>query len=86
METGIELIAKERQEQIEKHGFTAEHDKQYIHGELTDAAHFALTLQGWPRTWSEKHKNIIKMKPYKERCVIAAALLVAEIDRLNAIK
>ncbi len=30
MKTGIELIAEERQEQIEKHGYDADHDNQHI--------------------------------------------------------
>lgn len=36
--TGIELIAEERQRQIEKEGWTSEHDSQFVCGELTDAA------------------------------------------------
>lgn len=36
--TGIELIAKERQEQIEKHGWNAKHDDKHNTGELADAA------------------------------------------------
>lgn len=36
--TGVELIADERQRQIEKEGWTAEHDAEHICGELTDAA------------------------------------------------
>lgn len=36
--TGIELIAKERQEQIEKHGFDKNHDENHCDGELIDAA------------------------------------------------
>ncbi|MCR5658932.1 MAG: hypothetical protein K6G25_06360 [Bacteroidales bacterium] len=38
MKTGVELIAEERQRQIEKEGWTAEHDAEHICGELTDAA------------------------------------------------
>lgn len=36
MKTGIELIAQERQEQIEKHGRTIEKDVEYNHGKYTD--------------------------------------------------
>jgi len=36
--TGIELIAEERQEQIEKHGFNAEHDAKHNTGDLADMA------------------------------------------------
>ena len=39
MKTGIELIAQERAEQIEKHGRTIELDvKQNNHHQLSDAA------------------------------------------------
>lgn len=38
MKTGIELIAEERQRQIEAEGYSAEHDAQYEDGELADAA------------------------------------------------
>jgi len=35
---GIELIAQERQRQIEKEGWTPEHDDQHVNGELAIAA------------------------------------------------
>lgn len=38
MKTGIELIAEERQRQIEKEGWTKEHDAVQSRGELLDAA------------------------------------------------
>lgn len=38
MPSGIELIAAERQRQIEKEGWTAEHDEQHAYGELAMAA------------------------------------------------
>ena len=34
MKTGIELISKERQRQIEEEGWTPEHDSQHTEGEL----------------------------------------------------
>ena len=34
MNTGIELISKERQRQIEEEGWTPEHDNQHTEGEL----------------------------------------------------
>jgi hypothetical protein len=36
--TGVELISDERQRQIEKEGWTAEHDAEHTYGELADAA------------------------------------------------
>ena len=38
MKTGIELIADERKRQIEKEGWTGEHDAEHVHGELAQAA------------------------------------------------
>ena len=38
MKTGAELIAEERKRQIEKEGWTAEHDAKHVCSELTDAA------------------------------------------------
>ena len=36
--TGIKLIARERKRQIEKEGWTAEHDDEHKQGQLVDAA------------------------------------------------
>ena len=51
MKTGIELIAQEREEQIEKHGWN--NDKVYTKEELKQAAIFCLTLKesNYPKTW-----------------------------------
>lgn len=38
MKTGIDLIRSERQRQIEKEGYSIEHDKQYLNNELFMAA------------------------------------------------
>lgn len=38
MKTGIELITEERQEQIKKHNWSADHDDKHNTGELADAA------------------------------------------------
>ncbi len=94
--SGIELIAKERDEQIIKHGYTP----------LKDAAHNAneqLSLAaGWlcyneqgcadmdeviedncPDGWSQELWAKMCSKPYRERLIIAGALIAAEIDRIN---
>lgn len=79
--TGVELIARERQEQIEKHGWTAEHDDAHGSGELAEAASVILrsSWDSWPfeAHWADK----IASKPYVERLTIAGALIAAEIDR-----
>lgn len=86
MKTGIELIADERKEQIEKHNFSNERDAQYVDGELVDAAMQYLggdIISCWPENWNEKYykpgDRITELKR-------AGALIAAEIDRLKGIK
>lgn len=94
MKTGIELIAEERQRQIEKFG--AAHDDIHKYGELAKQAAVLAVLHtdtyvvdpdgafgsgDDPWQLEEKHQNDTIM------ClVIAGALIAAEIDRLNALK
>lgn len=97
MKTGIELIAKEREEQLTKHGRSVESD---VHGnefsQLTEAASFLLHVSArmkdaeitafCPEGWSVEAWRKMCAKPYLERCIIAGALMAAEIDRLNYIE
>lgn len=85
MKTGIELIAQERAEQIKKHGWTKEHDANHASGELTCVAcGLAYNVPHMiPDNW-EPFKQKMLAKKYKERLIIAGALLAAEIDRLQA--
>lgn len=95
MKTGIELIAQERQEQIEKHGRSVESDVEInANCELISAAcallHTDSELSPMDLIKEMKLKNwdsgiLDKMdsKPYKERLIIAGALIAAEIDRLQ---
>lgn len=97
MKKGIELIAEERREQLEKHGRTIERDvKENNHYQLSEAAgllaapdpeaDFAVTFQECcPIDWDESLWVKMMSKPYEERLIIAGALIAAEIDRLNAI-
>ena len=76
--TGIELIAQERQRQIEEEGWTAKHDDSHITRELAFAA-AAYILEDdtyWP--WSEGFKEY----DYKTNLIRAGALIAAELDRL----
>lgn len=95
MKTGIELIAQERQEQIDKHGRTIERDvRENSMGELSDAASI-LCLYDWgcngdldmvermPEHWNRKICLKMLNKTYRERLIIAGALIAAELDRLN---
>lgn len=95
MKSGIELISLERQEQIEKHGYTVEKDlKRYFNGDLTKIAIIlmrpvitsAITQRGRPFGWPRYLWYKILNKPYKERLIIAAALIAAELDMINALE
>ena len=88
METGIKLIALEREEQIEKHGRTVRDDVKFNNkGQLKDAAFrllFSLCRHlDPPEGWNVKVWNKMKRKTVKEKLIIAGALIAAEIDRLN---
>lgn len=92
--TGIELIAEERKRQIEKEGWTAEHDAQHNHHELARAAacyatpgyirKLHITDNGTPFGWPFS-KDCWKPSPLdrKRELVKAGALIAAEIDRLQ---
>lgn len=85
METGAELIAKERSEQIHKHLRTVEKDyAENCNGELLDGAVALLNneIDMFPDNWSHEICEHMVKKDYKERLIIAGALLAAEIDRL----
>lgn len=94
MKTAIELITQERKEQIEKHGFTIQHDTDVYDEEVTGnyaepsdlvkAAFACISADAdqFPHSWEDSpFVDKIRLKNYKERLVIAAALLAAEIDR-----
>ena len=86
--TGIEMIAKERQEQIEKHGRTIEKDvRENSDYQLSIGALKLLdpTDQLPPNGWDINIYNKMRHKPYKDRLIIAGALIAAEIDRLEMI-
>lgn len=95
MKTGIELIAIERKEQIEKHGYTILEDKEYntsFEYPLTKVAS-ALSIDDngnrlakeamKPINWNQESWDKMMSKPYKERLIIAGALIAAEIDRIQ---
>lgn len=88
MRIGVELIAEERQRQIEKEGWSASHDVEHKEGQLSDAA-ACYCLSGFRETvasiwpWDQKW-----WKPTPENRIRelqkAGALIAAEIDRLQA--
>ena len=89
---GIELIAQERKEQIEKHGYSVKTDKEWnAYGQLVLAAE-ALMLKdvrdmsaetARPNGWDSKSWQKMYSKPRKERLIIAGALIAAELDRIS---
>lgn len=86
--TGIELIAQERAEQIEKHGFSIESDvKNNRFAQLIDGAGALLLtnpkMRDIPSFWDKERWRIMIGKSYKERMIISAALIAAEIDRMQ---
>lgn len=87
MKTGIELIAEERKRQIEVEGWTSEHDAIHQDEELCYAAKCYIEaphIIGVPPSWPWD-LNWFKPNPDDRvrELVKAAALIAAEIDRLN---
>lgn len=99
MPTGIELIAQERQKQIDKYGFTgyhhANHPEWYEEGQLISAATMLadydpskspndLYRDIVPLNWDKEWWQRMCDKPLLERLQIAGALIASEIDRLQS--
>lgn len=92
MNTGIELIAQERKEQIEKHGRSLRHDSEVNDsGQLVVMAELLLISEheegvepSWfPDDWDENLVYKMLHKSPIEKLTIAGALIAAEIDRLQ---
>lgn len=90
--SGIELIAQERKEQIEKHNRTVINDTHYnCFGQLAQGAEMLLASEheegidsaSFPEGWDHDICNKMLNKPYIDRLTIAGALIAAEIDRLQ---
>jgi hypothetical protein len=91
---GIEAFSKERQHQIDKHGFTGEHHANhpewYEENQLIEAAKLLATpdLSGnvwYPKNWDSSWFYDLCRRDHKERLEISGALLAAEYDRLEAL-
>jgi len=92
MQKVLSDIKFERMRQMNK-GYKADHDDQYQHGELPSAAiSYTLSAGGndmdaevsWP--WPIELYDKASEKPMRQKLVIAAALLVAEIERLDRVQ
>ena len=89
---GIELIAQERLEQIEKHSRTIEQDvdlnrNQQLSIAASKLCSYEMDIPDFfePDGWDSKIWEHMTEKPYKERLIIAGALICAEIDRIQSI-
>lgn len=82
-------VIAERQRQVSAEGFSLHHDDRYVNGELAEAASTYATLAGKPRSMSTGWPRVIgEFKPSSDRrrdLVKAAALLLAEIERIDRI-
>lgn len=95
MKTGIELIAQERKEHFKK-GRTVELDVFHnpnkelatascalIRPDLDAEQQGNIRLEAMPETWRRGQLTVNMINNhYKERLIIAGALIAAEIDRL----
>jgi len=99
MKSGIELITEERKRQVEKEGWSAEHDSDHWRGELADAA--ACYAIGKPyieetlQVGLTKLQAVISLWPWENKwwkptpknrikeLTKAGALIAAEIDRIQ---
>lgn len=90
--TGTEMIANEREEQIIKHGYTLEHDRDIeTNGGLIDGAQYLLrnysgyedNSKYFPEKWMDYTKEKFDMKGDIETLTVAGALIAAEIDRIS---
>jgi len=84
---GAYLIAQERAEQIYKHGRTVESDSSNNRDyQLTEMAKILLSgnfSDNYPSNWEVPAMQKMLDKPYRERLIIAGALIAAEIDRVD---
>lgn len=100
MKTAIELIVAERKRQIEKEGWTKEHDDDHMGGELANAAaYYAMTddlISFIDDEWGfGMHLHVwpfdlkwLKRTPDDRirELTKAGALIVAEIERIQRLK
>lgn len=97
MKSGSVLIAEEREEQILKHGYTLQEDQDRYSEEVTGnyaepsdliiaaVASIHAKKEMFPYSWrTSPFVDKICAKTYKDRLVIAGALIAAEIDRVQA--
>lgn len=95
----LDAIAAERQRQVDKLGYDAANDRNEEHqdGELAQAACFMAWPRNWigvglgcrvdllfPETWNPLKHSYRQGKTPQERLIVAGALILAELERLEA--
>ena len=88
MKSGIDLILQKRKEHLEKHRISVEDDVAFnTEEQLAYAAETIIFNSNEhslpPLNWSKSVWEHMLSKSYKERLIIAGALLAAEIDRIQ---
>jgi hypothetical protein len=82
----VDEIAAERRRQTEVEGWTPAHDDQHVDGAMATAAACYAVDQGTksspPKAWPW-HRSWWKPKDRRRDLIRAAALLVAEIERID---
>lgn len=93
--TGIEMIAQERAEQIEKHGYTVEKDVEkygdkgligvagVITGSLVDPQMEMMLMPVMTELWGIDAAYKIAKKSPEEKLALVGALVAAQIDVLK---
>ncbi len=77
-------IRRERERQIAK-GYDRKHDDEHVNGEIADAAYYYIGMRsGWP--WNIASRPNLEKVRKRDRLIMAAALCVAEIERLDRIE
>ncbi len=94
MSKALDDVAAERSRQVEAEGWTPEHDDTHDKGEMALAAHAYVGHAygvarfdncGLPETWPDWGLQSFKPKDARRDLVRAAALIVAEIERLDRV-
>ncbi len=92
-EHGIGAIAKEREEQLDKHDRQIASDvAQNSSGELRQAAVALITdfgvgdISQLPLHWKDSICRHMAGKPYRERLALAGSFCAAEIDRIDFVE
>lgn len=93
VEPGVSQAARdvliERERQVNSEGWTHAHDDEHVNHEMAHAAacyaYPELTALTGVKTWPWE-PGWLKVRDHRANCVRAAALLLAEIERLDRIQ